>query len=106
MPHNAEGIRIDPAPSLPCASGPIPAATAAPAPPLDAPDVRSSRHGLRVGGPSKLSHMSLCPHDGVFVLPTITAPAARRRPATAPSKSGTLCSKNLVPNVVRNPAVG
>src|SRR5437764_565602 len=59
IPHRAEGIRIEPAPSEPCASGPSPDATAAPAPPDEAPDVRSSFHGLLQGGPSRLSHISL-----------------------------------------------
>ena len=39
-PHSAAGIRIEPAPSEPCATGPIPAATAAAAPPLEPPGVR------------------------------------------------------------------
>src|SRR5437660_10890024 len=68
-PHSAAGIRIEPAPSDPCASGPIPAATAAAAPPLEPPAVRSRFHGLRVAGPSRLSDMSLWPKWGVFVLP-------------------------------------
>jgi hypothetical protein len=33
MPQSAAGMRIEPAPSDPCATGPSPAATAAPAPP-------------------------------------------------------------------------
>src|ERR671917_2314436 len=49
MPQNEAGMRTEPAPSLPCASGPRPAATAAAAPPLDPPAVRPSCHGLWVG---------------------------------------------------------
>ena len=41
-PQHDAGIRIEPPPSLPCATGTIPAATAAAAPPLDPPGVRSS----------------------------------------------------------------
>jgi hypothetical protein len=41
-------MRVDPAPSLPSPMGPMPAATAAAAPPLDPPGVRSGFHGLRV----------------------------------------------------------
>ena len=59
MPQRAAGMRIEPAPSEPCATGPSPAATAAPAPPDEAPEVRSRFQGLRQGGPSRLSHMSL-----------------------------------------------
>src|SRR5215475_13438819 len=59
MPQRADGMRMDPAPSEPWPSGPKPAATAAPAPPEDAPEVRCRFHGLAQGGPSRLSHMSL-----------------------------------------------
>ena len=55
----AIGMRMEPAPSEPWASGPSPAATAEPAPPEEAPEVRSRFHGLAHGGPSRLSHMSL-----------------------------------------------
>ena len=41
-------MRIEPSPSLPCAIGTSPAATAAAAPPDEPPGVRSVRHGLRV----------------------------------------------------------
>ena len=42
-------MRIEPPPSLPWASGTMPAATAAAAPPEEPPGVRSVSHGLRVG---------------------------------------------------------
>ena len=48
-------MRIEPPPSVPSASGTIPAATAAPEPPLEPPGVRSSDHGLRVSPNSALS---------------------------------------------------
>ena len=57
-PQKAAGIRIEPAPSEPWAMGPRPAATADAAPPLDPPEVRSSRHGFRQGGPIRLSDVS------------------------------------------------
>ena len=47
-PQNADGIRMDPPPSPPIEIGPIPAATAAPAPPDDPPGVRARSHGLEV----------------------------------------------------------
>jgi hypothetical protein len=47
-PVQAAGIRIEPIPSLPCASGTMPAATAAAEPPDEPPGVRSRFHGLRV----------------------------------------------------------
>ena len=48
-PQNAAGVRTDPPPSVPCPSATIPAATAAPEPPLDPPALWSVAHGLRVG---------------------------------------------------------
>ena len=50
-PHTLDGIRIDPPPSLPCAAGARPAATAAAAPPLDPPADLLRSHGVRSGGP-------------------------------------------------------
>ncbi len=41
-------MRTEPPPSVPIASGPSPAATAAPEPPDDPPGVRSRFQGLRV----------------------------------------------------------
>ncbi len=47
-PQNAAGIRIEPPPSPPRATGTMPDATAAAVPPLDPPGVNPGRHGLRV----------------------------------------------------------
>src|SRR5205085_8476924 len=58
-PQNDDGTRIDPTPSVPIASGPHPAATAAAAPPLDPPLVRALFHGLRVMPDTGLSAVSL-----------------------------------------------
>src|SRR6266404_4187154 len=46
-PQHDAGMRIEPPPSLPCATGHSPAAVAAAAPPLDPPGVRDVSHGLR-----------------------------------------------------------
>ena len=48
MPHEAAGMRIEPAPSPPKAIGTIPEATALAEPPLDPPGVRWGFQGLRV----------------------------------------------------------
>src|SRR5690625_78932 len=56
-PVLAAGIRIDPIPSLPCATGTMPLATAAALPPEEPPGVRSSAHGLRVV-PNVESHVA------------------------------------------------
>ncbi len=42
---------MDPPPSLPCAAGARPDATAAAAPPLDPPADLVRSHGVRAGGP-------------------------------------------------------
>src|ERR1700761_301969 len=54
-PQYDAGMRTEPPPSVPMASGVIPAATDAPAPPLEPPGVRSRFQGLRVIPQSALS---------------------------------------------------
>src|SRR5574341_2362443 len=55
IPHQAAGLRIEPPPSVPRASGARPAATAAPAPPEEPPGVWLRLHGLRVTPNTRLS---------------------------------------------------
>ena len=81
-------MRIEPPPSLPCASGTMPAATAAAAPPEEPPGVRSVSHGLRVGPKRRGSVTGRIPNSGMLVLPTITKPASRRRRTTKASWAG------------------
>ena len=54
---------MEPPPSLPCATGTRPAATAAPAPPLDPPGVRSALHGFRVAPFSSDSVKAVVPNS-------------------------------------------
>ena len=70
MPQHAAGIRIEPPPSVPRASGACPLATAAAAPPEEPPGVRARFHGFRVTPNSGLSVKGLWPNSGVVVLPT------------------------------------
>ena len=84
-PLQAAGWRIEAARSLPWASGPSPAATAAAAPPDDPPGERSSAQGLRVAPKTRLSVSGLQPNSGVLVLPSRMAPAARIRWTSRPS---------------------
>src|SRR5207244_9973727 len=79
-PHSAAGTRIEAPPSDARAAGTRPAATAAALPPLEPPGERSRFHGLRVTPQVTVS--VICPHiasSGRVVLPTITAPAERKR---------------------------
>src|SRR5437868_3342978 len=87
-PQKLAGMRIEPAPSLPSASGTRPAAIAAAEPPLEPPGVQSRCHGLLVRPSSGLSVMPLQPNSGVVDLPITIAPAARRFATLAPSPGG------------------
>ena len=78
-PHWAAGMRIDPPPSVACAIGTMPAATAAAAPPDEPPAVRPGSHGLRVGPVASDSVEMLMPSSEVAVRPKATSPAARQR---------------------------
>ena len=78
-PQHEAGIRMLPPPSEALANGTIPAATAAAAPPLDPPGVRSSAHGLRVAPQATGCVVGRLPISGLFVRPAITRPAALKR---------------------------
>lgn len=62
------GNRMDPPPSVPIAAGPMPSETAAAAPPLLPPGVRSISQGLRVTPVSGLSVTILWAKSGRVVL--------------------------------------
>ena len=96
---------IEPAESEPVAQGRRPAATAAAEPPLEPPVPRPGSKGLTESGPSRFLVSPSIPSAGVLVLPTMTAPAARRRSTITQSASGTCPAWAASPNVVRMPAV-
>ena len=75
----------------------MPAASAAPAPPLDPPGVRVVSWGLRVMPNSGFSVVGRVPSSGVLVLPISTAPARRRRAMQAASAEGTLSANAREP---------
>src|SRR5690348_4075026 len=89
-PLQAAGIRVDPPPSVATASGAMPVATAAAAPPLEPPLERSALQALRVRPNKGESVRHLLPNSGVVVLPIRTPPAARSRATETASWSGTL----------------
>lgn len=84
-PQQEAGMRRLPPPSAPCATGTRPAATAAAAPLLEPPGLRSRSHGLRVAANLTLSLDIVEPNSGMCVFPGMTAPAARRRATTSES---------------------
>src|SRR5436305_6822316 len=92
-PQHEAGMRTDPPPSEPCASGSTPAATAAAAPPEDPPGVRSRSNGLRHAPFSADSVTAVLPNSGVFDLPITTNPASFIRRTTAASLVGTYSAK-------------
>ena len=80
-PHSLAGIRIDPPPSLACAAGTMPLATAAADPPDEPPVEWPGSHGLRAGGKLFGSVVTVVPISGTFVRPSGTKPAARNASA-------------------------
>ncbi len=88
-PFQAAGLRSDPPRSLPSASGTSRQASATAPPPLEPPADRSVSHGLRVTPNTGLNVCEPAPHSGVFVLPTMIAPASRSRRTSSSSSAGT-----------------
>ncbi|MNY13295.1 hypothetical protein D3C86_1464250 [compost metagenome] len=68
-------MRIEPPPSVAWATGTIPAATAAAAPPEEPPALMARFHGLHVCPHSFDSVVVVKPNSGQVVLPKGTAPA-------------------------------
>ena len=85
--------------------GPMPAATATAAPPLEPAEVRSALQALRVRPNKGASVSALWPNSGVVVLPNRMAPACFTRAVATASSFGTLFSCSSEPKVVRTPAV-
>ena len=72
-------MRMDPAPSVACAIGTMPDATAAAAPPDEPPVLCARFQGLSVGPNKRGSVVTLKPSSGRLVLPRILNPADRNR---------------------------
>ena len=79
--------------SLPSASGTMPAASAAAAPPLEPPADRDGSTGLRVVPKTVLNVWDPAANSGTLVFPMSTTPARRTRSTIRSSVSGT-CSAN------------
>src|SRR5215510_15123314 len=78
-PDAEAGIRIEPPPSLACATGRMRAATAAAAPPEEPPEECSRFQGLRVGPNRRDSVVGISPNSGLELLPKIATPLSRKR---------------------------
>ena len=87
MPVKPAGMRIEPPPSEPTCSTPMPSAAATAAPPLEPPGVLLVSQGLRVMPVSAQSVTAFQPSSGVVVLPISTAPCSRRRAVAGASSS-------------------
>src|SRR4029079_7486865 len=88
--QTAAGLRSDPPVSLPVAIGDMPQASATAAPPLLPPHVLPMSYGFRVAPNSVLKVCDPAPTSGVFVLPSVTAPARFTRATINASFFGTL----------------
>ncbi len=97
-------MRTEPPVSVPIASGTMPAATAAPLPPLEPPDMRAGSHGLREAPVAERSPVGPYANSCVVVLPTMIAPASRNRVTQAASVSGMYPAKCREPMVAGTPA--
>nr|WP_277988438.1 hypothetical protein [Salipiger thiooxidans] len=75
-PQHEAGTRIEPPPSLPCAIGTIPAATAAALPPDEVPVVWPGFQGLCEAPWARDSVLQSMASSGTVVLPKITSPAS------------------------------
>src|SRR5215831_14182085 len=104
-PQKLAGMRIEPAPSEPSASGASPAATAAAPPPVEPPGVRERSQGLRDSPKSRLSVEPRQANSGRFVLPTKIAPAARRPATLGASSAATNSASKREPYDTRSPTV-
>ncbi len=86
-PQHDAGMRIEPPPSLACANGTMPLATAAAEPPLDPPGERVRSHGLCVAPQASGSVVGTLPSSGLFVRPAVTRPTSRKRLTSVVSAS-------------------
>ena len=74
--------------SLPSAMGSMPHASATAAPPLLPPQVLVTSYGFNVDPNTGLNVCDPAPNSGVFVLPSVIAPAALRRSTSSESSAG------------------
>src|SRR5689334_10668532 len=104
-PQIAAGSRPDPTASVSTVPKHIPVASATADPPDEPPATRLAFHGLTTGPKSLSSDVVPDPNRCMFVFPTSTAPASRRRSTRTAFLVGTRDANFANPAVVRIPAV-
>src|ERR1700676_2224920 len=104
MPHQLDGVRIDPPWSPPSAIGTSPAATSAALPPDEPPALCAGLCGLRI---TPLAQVWLAPEkhkSSQAALPAMVPPASKIRVTTVASSSGTYPSSSAEPFIIGTPA--
>src|SRR5579862_7064747 len=104
MLQNDAGSRMEPPVSVPIPSGTAPEPTVLALPPDEPPGTVSGFHGLRVGKKAEFSHDDPIANSSMFVLPTMTAPAASSRAATVDEYGAMKFERMREPQVVRVPS--
>src|SRR5438093_10675022 len=102
-PQSAAGMRIDPPVSLPGDTKHIPVATAIALPPLEPPGMRVRSQGFFASPKNGFGLVTPKAHSCRFVLPRMTAPAARSRAVTALYSFAMLLEDIFDPAVVTMP---
>src|SRR5580658_320292 len=97
-------MRIEPPPSLACATGTMPAATAAADPPDEPPGVRARSQGLWVAPKRRGSVVGRMANSGVLVFPQITKPASQKRVVMSWSSGDRYSPERSVPSLNGVPA--
>ena len=93
-------MRIEPPPSLPCATGTMAAATAAAAPPLEPPTERSSARGFKVAPPLRRASVDGPMHSSDTVVRAKgTSPEASKRSASVASNGYDTSSNRCDPRL-------
>ena len=103
-PQKQEGMRIEPAVSVPSVPAARSAAAAAPLPPLEPPQIRSSAHGLCAGPKCGLVVIAPKANSCVFSLPRTIAPARRSRSTQSASRGEMSSARIFDAAVVAVPA--
>ena len=102
-PQQEAGIRMEPPPSLACATGTTPAATIAADPPLEPPVDREVFHGLRVAPWRVDSVVAVSPNSGMVVFPIGCSPKSSSCATNGASCSAGCAVTAIEPIAVSSP---